>query len=150
MIILCAAEFLAASFYLLPRLRAEAEAAGRARDAALKQTELLGKRYDELHGENNIWKNFLATAEDSIPAVEILIQLQRAVPETASVEAFSIDGANFRAEILFAGTDGVNAFMRRMEKLPYGPMKVLERRFVQRGSLLFRFEAPRRKGEKAK
>ncbi len=135
---------------MLPRLRADVEEVTSARDAALKKVMLLAKRYDELHAEEEIWKNFLATAEASVPALEILAQLQRAVPETASVESFEIDGRKFQAEILFVSAEGVNSFMRRMEKLPYGPMRVLERRFVGHGSLLFRFEAPHKKGTNTK
>ncbi len=147
-ILFCAAEFFAASFFMMPRLRNEAENAQIARDAALKQVQLLAARYEKLRGQCDFWKNFLVTAETSAPAHLILAQLLRALPDAAEVEAFSIDGARFQVEILFAGERGVNAFMRRMEKLPYGPMKILERRIVGQGSLLFRFEAPRRQTEK--
>ncbi len=150
LIFLCAAEFFAVSFFMLPRLRAESEGAASERDAALKKAVLLAGRYDELHGEEEIWKNFLAAAESGAPAYLILAQLLRDVPEAASLEAFTIDDRKFQAEILFAGADGVNSFMRRMEKLPYGPMRVLERRFIGQRSLLFRFEAPRRNSAKTK
>ncbi len=145
LVLLCAAVFFWSARVLTPRLLAEAEGARRERESAIERTKLLNRRYGELADEARYWKNVLGTAESSVPALEILSALFRTLPETASVENFSADGGRVQLEILFADPETVSVFMRRAESMPYGPLRVVERRFVQQGALLFRFEAPRRR-----
>lgn len=145
LILLCGAFFFWSAHVLTPRLLAEAEEARRERESVTERTKLLNRRCGELADDARYWKNVLGAAESSVPALEILSALFRALPETASVETFSADGGRVQLEILFADPETVSAFMRRAELMPYGPLRVVERRFVQQGALLFRFEAPRRK-----
>ncbi|MGI6075517.1 MAG: hypothetical protein ACOYD9_04035 [Pyramidobacter sp.] len=144
LIVLCAAEFLAFSFYRVPRLRERLAVATSRLNASTARTEQLAQRCEELDGELQLWKKMLENGVRSVPALEFSSKLNRALPASAELQSFSVEGEILQLGVLFADPQSPDLFLRKMALPPYGVLRPLERRTAAGGALYLRFEARRK------
>ena len=144
LICLAAAEFMCFSVLEIPRLRVRLEKAAGELKETVRRTEILAEQYAEISGEIRFWQKITAKAERSVPALEVLDILARSLPETAELQHFTAGADTLQMKVLFADPETPDFFMRRTSALPYGPVRVLERRMTPHEGLFITFEAAKK------